>query len=350
MAEKASLLSVVTNACKSHHLFYTGICETMRTWCHMADPGSTTKRLNKQKRYTMKTKATLFSLLTFMGLSALNAQVKVGDNPTNVDGSAVLELESSEKGFLPPRLTRTQRDAITTPAEGLLIYNTDTKCLQVYDGRFWISACDAMADVPTVIGANGVVWMDRNLGASQVATSSTDTAAYGDLYQWGRAADGHEKRDSDTYSAVLTTDGVANFNASGNDWDGEFILRNSGANNWVDPTITDVDDLWQGVNGTNNPCPTGYRVPTEAEWIAERQNWSNINAAGAFASSLKLPIVGNRLHESGSILSGDFGDYWTSTVSGTKAQKFIINSSVASTDTNNRAFGFAVRCLKDINQ
>jgi hypothetical protein len=38
----------------------------------------------------------------------------------------------------------------------------------------------------------GKTWMDRNLGASQVANSSTDAASYGDLYQWGRRADGHQ--------------------------------------------------------------------------------------------------------------------------------------------------------------
>jgi hypothetical protein len=37
----------------------------------------------------------------------------------------------------------------------------------------------------------GRVWLDRNLGATQVATSFDDSAAYGDLYQWGRAKDGH---------------------------------------------------------------------------------------------------------------------------------------------------------------
>ncbi|MDO5968527.1 hypothetical protein Q4Q35_01790, partial [Flavivirga aquimarina] len=46
--------------------------------------------------------------------------------------------------------------------------------------------------------ATGKIWMDRNLGASQVATSSNDADAYGDLYQWGRAADGHESRTSST--------------------------------------------------------------------------------------------------------------------------------------------------------
>jgi hypothetical protein len=38
----------------------------------------------------------------------------------------------------------------------------------------------------------GKVWLDRNLGARQVCTSSTDAACFGDLYQWGRAKDGHE--------------------------------------------------------------------------------------------------------------------------------------------------------------
>jgi hypothetical protein len=38
----------------------------------------------------------------------------------------------------------------------------------------------------------GKVWLDRNLGATQVATSKTDSAAYGHYYQWGRNDDGHE--------------------------------------------------------------------------------------------------------------------------------------------------------------
>jgi hypothetical protein len=37
----------------------------------------------------------------------------------------------------------------------------------------------------------GKVWLDRNLGATQVATSKTDSAAYGHYYQWGRNDDGH---------------------------------------------------------------------------------------------------------------------------------------------------------------
>ncbi len=45
---------------------------------------------------------------------------------------------------------------------------------------------DGSTAIVTVTGAGGAVWMDRNLGATQAATSSTDAVAYGDSYQWGR--------------------------------------------------------------------------------------------------------------------------------------------------------------------
>ena len=48
--------------------------------------------------------------------------------------------------------------------------------------------------------------MDRNLGATQAATSSTDVDAYGDLYQWGRFSDGHQCRTSATNPTLSSTD------------------------------------------------------------------------------------------------------------------------------------------------
>jgi hypothetical protein len=69
------------------------------------------------------------------------SQVKVGENPSNINSSAVLEIESTNKGFLPPRMTTAQRDAIQNPAPGLYIYNTDTECLNYRASSFWKELC-----------------------------------------------------------------------------------------------------------------------------------------------------------------------------------------------------------------
>jgi hypothetical protein len=176
--------------------------------------------------------------------------------------------------------------------------------------------------------ATGKVWMDRNLGASRAATSSTDTQAYGDLYQWGRGADGHQKRNSPTTSTLSSTDQPGH---------GSFILVNSGNYDWRSPQN---NNLWQGANGVNNPCPVGYRLPTEAEWEAERASWSSSNAAGAFASPLKLPLAGFRNGSSGSLFSvGSYGLYWSSSVSGTNARYLNFVSSGAGMRSNARANG-----------
>lgn len=66
------------------------------------------------------------------------AQAQVGIGTTTVDASAVLELSSSARGFLPPRMTEAQRNAIPSPATGLLIYQTDaTPGFYVFDGTVW---------------------------------------------------------------------------------------------------------------------------------------------------------------------------------------------------------------------
>jgi hypothetical protein len=65
---------------------------------------------------------------------------QVGIGTENPDESAVLELESTEKGFLPPRMSTLERDNnINNPAEGLTIYNTDKKILQFFNGIEWMN-------------------------------------------------------------------------------------------------------------------------------------------------------------------------------------------------------------------
>jgi uncharacterized protein (TIGR02145 family) len=188
----------------------------------------------------------------------------------------------------------------------------------------------------SVIGANGRIWMDRNLGASRVATSSTDAESFGDLYQWGRATDGHQLRNSATTITLSSSDQPGN---------GSFItiISISSERDWRSPQN---NNLWQGVNGINNPCPSGYRLPTIEEWNTETLSWGSNNSAGAFSSPLKLPNTGGRNENGVLFAGGGSGFYWSSTVSGIGA-KILAFSGILSLSETPRAIGRAVRCIKD---
>jgi hypothetical protein len=59
-------------------------------------------------------------------------------NTTSVQASAILQADSTTKGFLPPRMTTTQKNAIATPATGLMVMDITTLKLCVYNGSSWI--------------------------------------------------------------------------------------------------------------------------------------------------------------------------------------------------------------------
>jgi len=63
----------------------------------------------------------------------------VGIGTSTPAASALVEITSTSKGFLPPRMTTAQRDAITSPVAGLTIYNTSKNCNETYNGSSWVS-------------------------------------------------------------------------------------------------------------------------------------------------------------------------------------------------------------------
>ena len=75
------------------------------------------------------------------GIQANNTGGKVCDVgvTTAITTSAVFEIVSTTKGFLPPRMDSTQRNAIVSPAQGLTIYNTTSKAFEVFNGAAWYS-------------------------------------------------------------------------------------------------------------------------------------------------------------------------------------------------------------------
>jgi uncharacterized protein (TIGR02145 family) len=192
----------------------------------------------------------------------------------------------------------------------------------------------AVVDVTNPI--TGRTWMDRNLGASRAAISSTDAAAYGDLYQWGRRADGHQCRNSGTTSTFSSTDQPSHAN---------FILSPNAPVDW---RTTQNNNLWQGVNGINNPCPLGYRLPTFSELDADKINWTLNNSAGAFNSPLKLTLAGDRFYNDGSIrVIGFEGRYWSSTIYSNYSWFLDFYSYNSIMDKLARADGASVRCIKN---
>lgn len=62
---------------------------------------------------------------------------------TSIDSSAILQQDSTTQGFLPPRMTTTQRDNISSPAAGLMIYNSTTNKINFYNGSAWEAVTSA---------------------------------------------------------------------------------------------------------------------------------------------------------------------------------------------------------------
>ena len=403
----------------------------------------------------------IITLISFAVTLSNTIFSQVGIGTINPDASAELDVTSSTKGLLPPRMTQTQRNAIASAAAGLLVWCTNCGTsgeLQVFNGTTWTNvtggaasttsissitcgsstsigtltsgtaASGVSSNVPyaggnggahsgqtvtstgvtgltatlsagtfavgsgsltytitgtpstsgtatfalsiggqtcnlirtvnvaficgtstvtftyngasvtygTVSSAGSKCWLDRNLGATEVATSTPNVNSYGDLFQWGRGDDGHQSRSSGTTPTLSGTDVPGNAN---------FILAPNTPFDWRSPQNT---NLWQGVSGTNNPCPSGYRLPTDTELITEYTSWIPSNASGALVSPLKLPMVGYRSNSSGNIGDvGSYGNYWSSTVSTTNSTLLLISSGSASMSSNSRAFGYSVRCIKD---
>lgn len=198
----------------------------------------------------------------------------------------------------------------------------------------------------------GRKWLDRNLGAPNTPSAVDDYADYGDLYQWGRLSDGHQLINHTGVNEAAGVNGTTNGDwtigvpeTSSTDIPGhpKFILHDgSEPPDW---RIPQNNNLWQGVNGINNPCPGGWRLPTLQEWTAE----AITNLQDGF-SKLKLTYTGNRSFSTGTVSNLTIlGTYWTSTVPSsntTRSMRIILNPNYLET-SNSRTSGIACRCIKD---
>lgn len=160
----------------------------------------------------------LFISLFFISLSSF-AQVGIGSNTPHM--SSILDLTSTTKGFLPPRLTNVQKAAIISPVAGLLVWCTDCSTnglMQVYNGLAWTNF-------------NGVVTNTLTTnGTAEVSSYSCATANSGTITT-GVAVTGVTQ----TLTALVTSIGNYNIYATSNGitFTGSGTFTNTGAQNIV---------------------------------------------------------------------------------------------------------------------
>ncbi len=298
---------------------------------HVKTPAKRTNIIfTKIKKTNMKK---VIGNLGFLLFSVIGMAQNVGIGTTTPVASALLDLSSTTKGFLPPRMTTTERNAIVIPATGLIIYNTTTNSLEIRNSSAWVSLSPAADALPTIqIGTQK--WMSKNL----------DVAFY---------------RNGDPIPQV--TDSTA--------WPG--LTTGAWCYNNNDPIQGNKYGKlynWYAVNDPRGLAPQGWHIPSDAEWTTLETtlggssvaggkmkepgtlNWTTPNT-GADNSSGFAGLPGgdrNSVGEFGYV--GFAGNWWSSTESSSTFawnRSLDFNVGTLLRLSNFKQNGFSVRCLRD---
>ena len=272
----------------------------------------------------------LLFLLPIFVLLQLSLYAQVGIGTATPAASSQLEVTSTTKGFLPPRMTTVQRDAIVSPATGLVIFNTTTNGLEFKSSTGWVSLTTATAlNYPSVlIGAQ--YWMEKNLEVT--------TYRNGDPIPYVTDA---------TAWAALTT--------------GAWCYYNN------DPSNGKLYN-WYAVNDPRGLAPTGWHVPTDVEWttlsttlggdavaggkmkVAGTTRWTAPNT-GADNSSGFAGLPGGFRNYIGSFNDVGLSGYWWSSTQNSPTIAWCralgYNDGSVSRGNGVKQDGFSVRCLRD---
>lgn len=289
--------------------------------------------------------AILFLLLSTINI--VNAQVGVGVSTANVNPSAQLEVLSTTKGFLPPRMTTSQRDAINAgnPAEGLVIFNTTNNAIQYKSDTGWVSVLPSSGTSTTgtsnaeSVTIGNQIWTTKNL--------SVDRYRNGDIIpqvtsgEWGGLTTGAwcwYRNDSATYAVTYGR------------------MYN-----------------WYAINDPRGLAPVGWHIPTNEEWTTLGTSLGNA-AGGSMKSPTGWPAPNTGATNSSGFgglpgggrvvnflgIAGNFeqfgtnGYWWTSTAYNEDNRNAYFRSLTFSsaglssaTQSVQKHSGLSVRCVKD---
>jgi uncharacterized protein (TIGR02145 family) len=240
--------------------------------------------------------------------------VIIGDSIN--DTSALVSINSTNKGFLPPRLTLSQREAIKKPAIGLMIWCTDNNEMQVFNGYMWTNLYGSSAGLIPA-GSTKIcltTWMEKNL-AVRTYRNGDSIPVVTDPVQWANLTTGamcwynNDTANKTTYGALYNWYAIndprglapAGWHIGKNvEWG--FLINCLGGDSTAGGKIKDAGVLWSNPNtGASNSSgftalPAGYRNSngTFAQinqqtgwWLKEgsgtttaQSNWVNYQSAG----------------------------------------------------------------------
>lgn len=151
----------------------------------------------------------IFIITTLANSNSLFAQVqgKFGINQNTLDVNAAIEVESTSKGVLLPRLTTAQQNAMVSPTNGMLIYNTDSACFVLRRAGIWRSLCTANG---------GEAWSTLGNSGTSSGTHFIGTTNAQDLVFKTNGIEGMRMNTSSNVG-IGTTAPVSRFNVVGGD-------------------------------------------------------------------------------------------------------------------------------------
>lgn len=288
-------------------------------------------------------KSLFLSILWIFSFST-NAQTVIGGS--NPDPSAMLDIQSTTKGVLFPRIN--DRSLITNPATGLMIYNNVVGCLEINLGTPANPSWQRLNCRCGAFVAPGVwkTFMCHNLGTADFSADpfTPSWEINGGYWQWGKAVQAAEGP-SDASSP--NSGSVAGWSSS------------------MAPDGSWVDSNPMTSNPADNPCPAGFRVPSKAQWEGVANNalnprtivgssWttgvSNYSNGVKFGDNLFLPAAGFREFNDGRLDNrGRRGHYWSSTQisSDITANFLIISNTSFITAAFVRTYGYSIRCMEE---
>lgn len=210
-------------------------------------------------------------ILVIQGLPALFAQVLVSDDAaTTPHASAVLEMKSTSKGFLPPRMDQSEIAAINNPIEGMLVYNLTKKLPVYYDGSAWVDMTGAAVSTTLEIGdyyKGGIIYYLDGMGGGLIAaiedlddggTTSFDWGCFGTEVFANSTTDGAANTDS-----ILANCATADIGADVTD-----DYSYDGYSDWFIPAIDQLDSMYVHRDDIGGFTTDVYWSSTESSGVA----------------------------------------------------------------------------------